>query len=122
MVVAFTPLPHYAGVAMRHFVDVQSAVRFASEKMTKNNLFTTERLFCDVYCFEPGQQQTPHHHAGSDKVYYVLDGTARIRIGDDERDVGAGIAALAPSEVVHAIGNPGPGRLTVLVLMAPRPG
>ena len=58
--------------------------------MKKNNLFTTDRLFCDVYCFEPGQAQTPHSHSGSDKVYYVIEGTARIRIGSDEREVGAG--------------------------------
>jgi mannose-6-phosphate isomerase-like protein (cupin superfamily) len=107
---------------MSHFADVHAAARFAAEKMTKNNLFTTDRLFCDVYCFEPGQAQIAHSHAGSDKVYYVLDGTARIRIGDDERQVAAGTAALAPSEVPHAISNPGPGRLMVLVLMAPKPG
>lgn len=106
---------------MSHFADVQAAARFAAAKMTKNNLFTTDRLFCDVYCFEPGQEQSAHTHAGSDKVYYVLSGTARIRIGDDERTVGAGTAALAPSEVRHAVANPGPERLMVLVLMAPKP-
>lgn len=106
---------------MSHFADVHAAARFAAEKMTKNNLFTTDRLFCDVYCFEPGQTQAAHSHAGSDKVYYVLSGTARITIGDEQRDVAAGTAALAPSEVPHAVFNPGPERLMLLVLMAPKP-
>ena len=106
---------------MSHFADVHAAARFAAEKMTKNNLFTTDRLFCDVYCFESGQSQAAHSHAGSDKVYYVLSGTARITIGDDQRDVAAGTAALAPSEVPHAVVNPGPERLMLLVLMAPKP-
>ncbi len=61
---------------MSHFADVHAQARFAAEKMKKNNLFTTDRLFCDVYCFEPGQEQQAHSHAGSDKVYYVLSGTA----------------------------------------------
>jgi mannose-6-phosphate isomerase-like protein (cupin superfamily) len=106
---------------MSHFADVHAQARFAAEKMTKNNLFTTDRLFCDVYCFEPGQEQKAHSHAGSDKVYYVLAGTAVIRIGDEEREAGAGTAALAPSEMPHAVRNPGPDRLMLLVLMAPKP-
>lgn len=106
---------------MRHFVTIQSEAAFAAEKMKKNNLFTTERLFCDVYCFEVGQAQTAHAHSGSDKVYYVIEGTARIRIGAEERDVAPGTAALAPSGVTHAVVNPGPGRLTLLVMMAPIP-
>ena len=106
---------------MSYFADANTQAQFAAAKMKKNNLFTTERLFCDVYCFESGQEQTPHSHSGSDKIYYVIDGTARIRIGAEERDVGPGTAALAPSEVSHAVSNPGPGRLRVLVLMAPKP-
>jgi len=106
---------------MTHFADAHAQAQFAADKMKKNNLFTTERLFCDVYCFEVGQTQTPHTHSGSDKVYYVIDGRARIRVGDDERDVGPGTAALAPADVTHAVTTPGPGRLKVLVLMAPKP-
>lgn len=106
---------------MNHFVDAHAASRFAAEKMKKNNLFTTDRLFCDVYCFEPGQEQSAHTHSGSDKVYYVIEGTARICIGTEEREVGAGTAALAPSGVSHAVANPGPQQLKLLVMMAPKP-
>ena len=30
--------------------------QFSQEKMKKNNLFETSRLFCDIYCFEPGPE------------------------------------------------------------------
>lgn len=106
---------------MEHFADVDAISAFASDKMKKNNLFTTPRMFCDVYCFEPGQTQPGHSHAGSDKVYYVIEGQALIRVGEEERTVGAGTAALAPSGVTHAVTNPGPQRLRLLVLMAPLP-
>jgi mannose-6-phosphate isomerase-like protein (cupin superfamily) len=106
---------------MSHFVDVQEAARFAADKMKKNNLFTTDRLFCDVYCFEPGQEQHSHSHVGSDKVYFVLEGAARITVGAEERAVAAGTAALAPAGMAHGVTNPGPGRLKVLVVMAPKP-
>jgi mannose-6-phosphate isomerase-like protein (cupin superfamily) len=108
-------------MSMTYFANVHDQAKFAADKMKKNNLFTTDRLFCDVYCFEPGQEQAGHTHSGSDKVYYVIEGTARIRIGAEEREVGAGAAALAAAEVPHAVTNPGPGRLKLLVLMAPKP-
>lgn len=106
---------------MGHFADVNALGQFAAEKMKKNNLFTTERLFCDVYCFEPGQEQTAHAHSGSDKVYYVIDGTARITVGAEAQTVGSGTAVLAPAGASHAVINPGPQRLRLLVLMAPKP-
>ena len=106
---------------MNHFVDAHAESEFAAEKMKKNNLFTTDRLFCDVYCFEPGQEQSAHTHGGSDKIYYVIEGTARICVGTEEREVAAGTAALAPSGIPHAVANPGPKRLKLLVVMAPKP-
>jgi mannose-6-phosphate isomerase-like protein (cupin superfamily) len=106
---------------MSNFADVRTQAQFAADKMKKNNLFTTERMFCDVYCFEPGQEQAAHVHSGSDKVYFVIEGKARICVGSEEREVDAGTAALAPAAASHAVSNPGPGRLKVLVFMAPKP-
>jgi len=103
------------------FKDARGAAAFAPEKMKKVNLFDTARMFCDVYGLNPGQEQTAHAHAGSDKVYFVLDGVGRFRIGDAEREVGAGYAVLAPAGESHAVSNPGPARLTLLVFMAPKP-
>ena len=51
--------------------DVQ---QFTGDKMKKNNVFETERFFCDIYCFEPGQEQKGHVHGEQDKVYIVLEG------------------------------------------------
>jgi len=94
---------------------------FSAEKMKKVNLVDTPNLFCDAYCFEPGQEQAGHRHAVGDKLYYVLDGTGRIRVGPEERDVRAGDLVCAPGGEEHAVRNPGPGRLTLLVVMAPKP-
>lgn len=106
---------------MDEFKNIAAHVAFAAEKMKKVNLFTTERMFCDVYCFEPGQEQTPHAHAGSDKVYFVLQGKGQVRVGDETKELGPGDIALAPARSEHGVRNPGPERLTVLVYMAPKP-
>lgn len=106
---------------MSAFVDVRAKAAFAPDKMRKNNLFDSERMFCDLYCFEPGQSQTPHAHAGSDKIYYVVEGTADVQIGSETRRLGPGEAAHAAPSEPHGVTNPGPGRLMMLVFMAPKP-
>jgi quercetin dioxygenase-like cupin family protein len=106
---------------MERFRHVPSLVAFSPEKMKKVGLVDTASLFCDVYCFEPGQEQAGHRHAVGDKLYYVLSGSGRIRVGDEERDVAPGDLVCAPAGDEHAVRNPGPGRLTLLVMMAPKP-
>ncbi len=103
------------------FKQLAGQIAFSSEKMKKVNLFTTDRMFCDVYCFEPRQEQTPHTHTGSDKIYYVLDGRATVRIGQETRELEPGEIALAPSGAEHGVSNRGSDQLTVLVFMAPKP-
>jgi len=96
-------------------------VAFAADKMRKTNLVDTPSLFCDVYGLEPGQSQAGHRHAVGDKLYYVLSGTARIRVDDEERTVTAGDLVCAPAGTEHAVHNTGTERLALLVVMAPKP-
>ncbi len=107
---------------MERFVHVPSRVAFAGDKMNKVNLVDTASLFCDVYCLEPGQQQSAHRHAVGDKLYYVLSGSGRIRVGAEEREARPGDLVCAPAGDEHAVRNPGPERLVLLVMMAPKPG
>jgi mannose-6-phosphate isomerase-like protein (cupin superfamily) len=94
---------------------------FRADKMAKVNLFDTPRMFCDVYCLEPGQEQTPHAHEGADKVYFVLEGEATISVGAEDARLGPGAAVLAPSGEDHGVRNVSQGRVVLLVFMAPNP-
>jgi quercetin dioxygenase-like cupin family protein len=95
--------------------------RFDGARMQKVNLFETERFFLDVYCLEPGQSQKAHAHAGSDKVYAVLEGAVVARVGSEEQELRAGDAVLAPAGSEHGLENRGAQRAAVLAFMAPRP-
>jgi mannose-6-phosphate isomerase-like protein (cupin superfamily) len=106
---------------MEKFRKVSEAAHFSPEKMKKNGLFETDRLFCDLYCFEPGQAQAPHTHEGSDKIYFVAQGRGRFQIGEEERELRENEIAMAPSGQRHGVVNPGPERLVLLVFMAPKP-
>lgn len=103
------------------WVKLEERRRFSPEKMVKAGLFETGRFFCDLCCFEPGQAQKPHTHSDSDKIYVVLEGQGRFRVGEEERDLGAATAILAPAGVEHGVVSLGPGRLILLVFMTPKP-
>lgn len=106
---------------MEKFKKIADAMKFGPDKMKKNGVFETEGMFCDLYCFEPGQSQNVHTHEGSDKIYFVLQGRGRFQIGAEERDLREDEIAIAPSGEKHGVGNPGPERLVLLVFMAPKP-
>lgn len=106
---------------MGEFKKIGEVRQFGSEKMKKNGLFDTDRMFCDLYCFEPGQSQASHSHEGSDKIYLVMEGRGLFQIGGEERELGKDEIALAPSGQSHGVKNNGGERLVLLVFMAPKP-
>ncbi|MBK9308326.1 MAG: cupin domain-containing protein [Nitrospira sp.] len=93
--------------------------QFSSEKMKKNNIFQTERFFCDIYCFEPGQDQKGHVHRDQDKVYIVLEGQGTFHVGAEQRILVAGQGTMASAGEEHGVKNHTSGRLKVLVFVAP---
>ena len=100
---------------------VRDHISFSEEKMQKNTLFDSPRLFYDAYCLLPGQAQKVHAHEGSDKVYYVLEGAGRFTIGDEEQDLSQGCAVIARAGEPHGVRNESGENLVLLVTMAPRP-
>ncbi len=102
-------------------VEWSGLVSFSDEKMKKVPLFESARMFCDVYCFQPGQEQRAHRHDASDKVYVVLRGSGTFRVGSEERVLHAGQAVIAPAGEEHGARNSSDAELVVLVVMAPKP-
>ena len=106
---------------MSNFKKLADTMRFSPDKMKKNGVFETERFFCDTYCFEPGQEQSPHAHAGEDKIYLVLEGKGCFTVGAEQRELGPGEVALAPAGQHHGVENRSTERLVTLVFVTPKP-
>jgi mannose-6-phosphate isomerase-like protein (cupin superfamily) len=100
-------------------VNLSDFPQFSSEKMKKNNIFQTSRFFCDVYCFEPGQEQKGHIHGEQDKVYLVLEGQGTFHVGSEKQVLGPGQGTMAPAGEEHGVKNHSNQRLKVLVFVAP---
>jgi quercetin dioxygenase-like cupin family protein len=103
------------------FKQIAESAQFLPDRMGKTTIVKGDELFAGLNCFEPGQEHAAHTHAGQDKLYLVMRGTARVRVGDQEDRLAPGDVAFAPSGVVHSIQNAGPERLVVMAILAPPP-
>jgi mannose-6-phosphate isomerase-like protein (cupin superfamily) len=67
----------------------------------------------------PGAATTPHHHAVTEEIYYILSGTAAMTLADETRPVGPGDAIAIPPGCRHTIRNTGREELVFLCTCAP---
>ncbi len=104
-----------------HFREPSGAARFAPERYTKSELFSGKALFLGLNCFEPGQTQRVHAHTEEDKFYFIIEGKARMTVGEETAVAEAGTLVWAPAGVPHGVvealtrtvmlvGMAGPGR------------
>ncbi|HEY7635250.1 MAG TPA: cupin domain-containing protein [Gemmatimonadales bacterium] len=103
-----------------YFREIGQAAQFNPEKAAKADLFAGRHLFIGLNCFEPGQTQRSHVHAGADKFYLLLSGRARMTVGEETRDVPAGTVVWAPADVPHGVVE-ALERTVMLVGIAPPP-
>jgi quercetin dioxygenase-like cupin family protein len=107
---------------MSEFFRIPSdAATFSPEKATKADLFGGATLFAGLNCFEPGQSQRIHTHAGADKFYLIISGKARMTVGSETRVAEAGTVVWAPADVPHGV-EEALERTVMLIAMGPPPG
>jgi uncharacterized cupin superfamily protein len=73
---------------------------------------------------DPGGQPDPpryiaplHTHHSDDEAWYVLEGTLRFRLGDEEVEAAAGGAVIAARGTPHTYWNPRPEPARYLLVM-----
>jgi quercetin dioxygenase-like cupin family protein len=113
MALILTPMSDY-------FRQIEHSATFRPDKAAKADLWAGERLFVGLNCFEAGQTQKVHAHAGADKFYYVCSGRARLTVGEETREVGAGDIVWTPAGVPHGV-EQALERTVLLVGIAPPP-
>lgn len=98
---------------------LREKIRYQADKMAKVDLVATPRLVTGLNCFEPGQVQKVHAHAGADKLYLVVEGGGEFTVGAETRTLRAGDLLHVPENVEHGVANTSSGRLAVLIVIAP---
>lgn len=102
-----------AGFAAPHFHPI---VTDAGSGHTFTMLGTTMRLIAAATAtgrqFTVLEQVTPpgwgpsrHIHSREDEIFYILEGTYELHVGDERRTVSAGASAIFPRNVPHGFRN-----------------
>lgn len=68
---------------------------------------------------EPGMGSTPHTQQYEDEAFFVLEGTYRALIGDEQVDLGPGSYVFVPRGTVHALTNSGDTPARMLIMITP---
>jgi quercetin dioxygenase-like cupin family protein len=68
----------------------------------------------------PGQASTKHRHVDETELYVVLEGTGRMRIGDEVHTLAPLSSVLVEPDVVRQVFNDGDGDALWLVVGAPQ--
>jgi len=68
---------------------------------------------------QPGGSTQEHYHERAEEIYYITEGTGRIRIGADMREVRPGDAVAIPPGQRHKLWNTGSDILRLLCCCAP---
>ncbi|MFE3606214.1 cupin domain-containing protein [Streptomyces goshikiensis] len=81
---------------------------------------TGHRLAITESVLAPHTQGPPQHrHARHDEGFYVLSGTVRFTVGDEEHDAGPGTFVLVPPGAPHTFANPGDRPAVMLSTFTP---
>jgi mannose-6-phosphate isomerase-like protein (cupin superfamily) len=67
----------------------------------------------------PGGATAEHYHRTTEEIYFFTHGSGRMRLGDDERDVGPGDTVVIPPGTRHKLWNSGDEPLRLLCCCAP---
>jgi mannose-6-phosphate isomerase-like protein (cupin superfamily) len=67
----------------------------------------------------PGGETAEHFHRETEEIYFFTGGSGRMRLGDEEREVGEGDCVVIPPGVKHKLWNDAADPLTLLCCCAP---
>ena len=76
----------------------------------------THRLKVIRQTYSPGGTHHAHQHPDAEQAYYILEGKARVRLGDQTYEAGPGTVCYIPSGVEHQLWNIGDTTLVNLLI------
>ena len=95
---------------------------FRSDGFVRKRVWQTENLHCNIYTFEPGQQNKLHHHPVSNEVIFCWEGQGAVVVGDQHIPIKPRDTILVPVATPHGyINTSDKERLIIVVLQCPLP-
>jgi mannose-6-phosphate isomerase-like protein (cupin superfamily) len=67
----------------------------------------------------PGESSMRHFHRRMEEIYYIVEGSGEMLLGDKVFQIGPGAAIFIPVLVVHQLRNTGANRLKLISVDCP---
>jgi len=98
--------------------------RYPARRRTQNLVGGTSPIQAQHFAMghvtlEPRGGQVPWHNQEQEEVYYIIEGTAEMCLGEERRTLSTGQAVYIPSGVFHQITNTGDTPMRMLYCYAP---
>jgi len=100
-----------ATIATRHGSVIRPLVDRTTSDVTQCSL--AEELL------PPGHAVTPHYHATTEEIYYILEGTGLMGVGPETSQVGPGDAIFIPRGSIHTLRNTGDAPMRIVLVCGP---
>jgi mannose-6-phosphate isomerase-like protein (cupin superfamily) len=68
---------------------------------------------------DSGGETAEHYHPQSEELYYLVAGEGRMRLAEEEIEIGVGDCVVIPPGTPHKLWNTGPVPLVLLCCCAP---
>ncbi len=95
---------------------------FSAAGFMRRRVWQTDNLHCNIYCFEPGQQNRLHCHPVSNEVVFCWEGEGVVVVGEEQAPIRAGETVLVPVNVPHGYINTSKDRrMIITVVQCPLP-
>lgn len=96
----------------------ESQVEFSADSYVPKLLHDSEKMRVVLFCLEAGQE-IPEHTAPSEVLFYVLQGTGTVGIGEEKVAVRPAALAVCPPSIPHSANAQ--ERMVLLAVIAPAP-
>ncbi len=97
---------------------------YPARRRTQNLVGGVAPIQAESFCagmvtLEPRGGQVPWHNQKQEEVYVVLEGVGEMCLGDEVRELRAGMAVYIPPTVHHQLSNTGDQPLRMLYIYGP---
>jgi len=98
--------------------------RYPARRRTQNLVGGVAPIQCQNFCMgfvtlDPKGGQVPWHNQEQEEVYFILEGTGEMCLGDERRTVTGGQAVYIPPRVYHQLTNIGETPLRMIYVYGP---
>lgn len=86
-------------------------------KLFVNSKLGAEHLTMHISVIKPNMRAHDAHQHDGEEIYFILEGKAKVTIGDDSMIAEANTAVFVNGPIMHGISNAGDGVLKYMVII-----